>query len=495
MSDVLQLFNLAVANDENSQLQFACNIPVILEAFPQEWIENQFISFLANWLPRNNKKIVPVVVESLSQIISAAGSLFACATFIEALLSPNVTEITKRVCAILSQIKDDPSSVNFLLALCSSKYDCVRAFVPSILVIVDSAENQRNILSRLVYDGAFIVRHATTKAITLLPDDLALLVTQTLANDQNARIRAYLPVICSSRPFWLTSVAPTLITDHDWSVRASVASELIKCNDCENAFTFASHLINDGVWQVKLCALRSMTNLIRRIQSTEINGAEEILSVLSEVIKLFHQFSLKIAVIDAFLSIIIKSETYLNSPQVVPFILDVLKNQPKQACLHFLQAVVKSQQASLIQIFRADLFTIVDSLSKSDLWRVRLGIVRLLSDIYRIVSEPEIMTHFTTLCFQILNDEATPVREQAAIQLSNFSAFSGSETIPQFFIDLSKSDSFRKRQAAVRIIQYLFKKSSIEFQKVLLTELEKFMNDPCDNVVEFAKYVKTTTTE
>ena len=480
---VLSLFEKATSPEPSKQAEFAENLPEIISFFPQEFIRTKFIPFLVDWLPANDGPVRSTVSGHITQIAKSSGSIFHCSRLIEKIVSADSKETNKRLSRDILSFRGEHHASKLLLSLTKSKYDCVRAFVPSIIEIIEDEDSQRTIVTQLVYDVSFRVRFAAAKLIKTLPSlALACQIAVTLMDDQQGQIRAVIPVASAKRQFLVSHVIPNLEIDHDWAVRASVASELVHCKERDEALKCATKLADDGVWQVKLCAMRSMAGLIHKMKS--LNHVKDIIRILSENIK-YPQQTIKNTVIDTFLEIYSKTTKHANL--MGNFITSAIMMQTQQVKLHFLTMIVAQKQTKILQQIKTSLYGNIYSLVRNDQWRVRLGAVKLLSGLNL---DPELQESFSKLCLQMINDEANPVREAAANQFADFLASNHPPDgkIPSAIRGLSKSDTFRERQAAILILKDLSKRCQKKSDKDgYIHYIKKFLKDPCSNVVLFAQ--------
>ena len=139
-------------------------------------------------------------------------------------------------------------------------------------------------------------------------------------------------------------------------------------------------------------------------------------------------------------------------------------------------------------MMRDNLYNLVVSLLSSDQWRIRLGIINAINAIASLNGEQELKKSFSDLCFQTLDDKATPVRIAAAEEFTKFFIEAKSDKLyPDCFVQLKMSDSFRKRQSALTLLKDIAKFSTKENKAKIVEEMKYFENDACENVVNLAK--------
>ena len=259
-NSAVQLFEKAISSDESQQLEFIRRIPEILNVFPQTWIVSKFLPFLINWLPKNNEKMLLTLIQHVPQFITTVGSIKAVGPLIEAILMSENQKIEKQLISPLMQFKNDPTCNEFIDFLTSSRYDCVRSFVPLIIKLASIDENcKKNILPSLVYDPSFRVRKASLQIVESIPNqEFATNYAYTFTNDSHSGIRAHIPIVLSHLPFYPIHILPKIQEDPDWLVRASVAHELVKCINTESAIKSCISLAADKVWQVRYFAIKSL---------------------------------------------------------------------------------------------------------------------------------------------------------------------------------------------------------------------------------------------
>jgi hypothetical protein len=396
----------------------------------------------------------------------------------EALLSGDAADP-----AILSRIvaasASDDTLLAFISQLCQSPYDSVRAFV------IKSDEEKAALLEALVASySPFCVRYACVKALSAFADAVAHRVVSALQTDPAGRIRAAVPAVASGRSFWLGGLSGKFASDHDWSVRASVASSLVLCQNVAAAAAVAAALLADAVWQVKLCAMRSLTAMIPRIDGE----VPDVRRSISDIRSRFHAPVLKKTVVDVFLA------AYARAPRPEDggFVIDTVTKEPIEVQLHFLGRAVAMRSAALVSVITGQLVVIVNRLAKSELWRERQGVTDLLSDLLELSGNEKLRGDFCELCFRMIKDEAWPVREAGVRQLANMADMTFVDgQLPPAVAKLAKSATFRDRQSALLLIELLVQRGVDDRQKtVLAAEVAKFaVESECPNIISLANSV------
>ena len=246
--EITRYFNAAMSPDEENQLKFASNISTVMAPFQSAWITSQFIPFLSVWLPRNNEQITTAICKSLSEIIAKAGSLSSVAPLIEALISSEKPSIMDSIENTLKAYNKPPQVDELITILVKSFYDVVRCFVTRILPLSNTDSFKVQITSQLCSDPSFAVRLAISKFVPELPEKDAFTFASILINDTHPRIRASLPFRFGKSPFFITELAPLLVKDPDWSVRACLCSQLPNVSiNIPQACEIARQLIDDSV--------------------------------------------------------------------------------------------------------------------------------------------------------------------------------------------------------------------------------------------------------
>jgi hypothetical protein len=487
-SRAVSLFDLAVSSDEPSQLEFLAGIPTILSSFPSDWISGSFLPWLSRWLPPNNARLAAASLPHLASLIRSA-SLAAASALVETLLSPGDPHRTASVVAIVLEFRGEPTAAAFLSTLSQSPWDPVRAAAPQLLGILESDSDRQGVLSVVLQNAPFKVRYSVAKSVPSLSADLAALVLSTLLTDLNGRIRGLLPFVASGRDFFFAAVAPAAIIDHDWSVRAALASALPAAPDPLRAIEIGARLLGDGVWQVKLSALRSLTQIIEKIESgTEISGADAIRVILADTRARYQIPTLKKAIIDLFIAL------YTRAPAAEDelFVKELVTKEEASVQLHFLTKAAQLRSARLLVFIEPSLLGIVHQLSKSERWRDRLGVVELLSDLFALLGKEELREPFAAFCLVLVKDEASLVRNAAVKQLVNVadSAVANGQ-LPAPIAQLAASATFRERQAAIMLMQEMYTKTVNPADRNLLrAELQKFtLENEVPNVLSLAQSV------
>ncbi|OHT05919.1 hypothetical protein TRFO_26202 [Tritrichomonas foetus] len=478
---IIRLIGAALDPNEATQIQFAANVNAVIAPFSPGVIRDQFLPFIVTWIPKNNKTITLHIATHLIEIVKAAGGLAPVSPLIEALISSEDPKTLDQIASSLSSYQGDPMIDELITRLLLSAFDPVRAFIPQLLPIASSDSSRLRFCQTMVRDKAFLVRFALAEYLPKLSLNDMQVIAQSLIQDPQSRIRAYLPVVCTPIPSFFKDIATPLLSDHDWSVRASLATQVVKAQDHEQAALIATKLIGDGVWQVKLCALQSLTKLLKEESSIKYDQGLTVLSVLSDLIK-FPQFSLRTAVIDCFFAIAMHAGGSIPIDKLKPFVDDLVANQPPNVKLHFLNAIAATKKREFAALIETKIGSIVDALSRDDKWRVRLGVVQELHPLADLMPGSNCPAEFATLCLRLTEDEAYPVRI-ASINHLALQFVSEGTSIPACVLQMKAKDSFRRRQTALQILAEMRKHTSdSSFKDQLLNEMKNFQGDACKNV-------------
>lgn len=478
-NSIQQYFEKAISSEENQQLEFVRQIPEILTTFQQSWIFSKFLPFFVSWLPKNNEKIILAVIQYIPQFVTALGSILSVEPLIEAVLLSDNPEIVKQLIPILTQFENDPTCYKFIKLLSKSQYDCVRSFVLLILNLAHE-EGKRKLLKKLVYDFSFRVRQASLQVIeSTSNEELACKIVISIADDSHTRIRAFIPIVSSHRPFYVAHILPKIQNDLDWSVRASIARELVKCPDVESAIKSCFSFVSDKVWQVRLFAIKSLISLLPRSKTISID--QEFLNLLMDTFK-FPQPSLKKSVVDFILATGAKPSNFA----------DIMMSQDPETKIYFVaKAIRRNKIKLLLTIPKNQIFEIIKDITKSEKWKIRKAAIDIFIDIANIIQDQRVVNQLNDICLSLLNDEAAPVRESAAMQITSFMPIDNIEqNFPQFLNELEESDYFRQRQTAIDVLYALITKTSSQSTKeLLISHIQNFKNDSVSNVVEYANYI------
>ena len=500
-STIIRLFEKALSPDEAQQYEFASKVEQILTTFPPKFISQEFFPFLANWIPKNSPKIVPLLCTKVDKLASVPEAFPALALVIESLLASENRENSRIVknALLTCKGKSGLDSFSFIKRLASSPYDVVRSFAPRVISLLNTTEEQRQIFSSLAFDPAYKVRFAVCLQIPNLSEELGKQVAISMLKDNSSRIKALLPVVCCKCSFWFSSLAEELSNDHDWSVRASVAKEIVNSQDTVSAAKYACKLIEDSVWHVVLCALNTLTQILNRAnkntgakkqkKSEREKMRESLQAVFDSLIRimLYPQPSLKSAVIDAFLAM--NQATKLDEAKVTQFINDCFTKQPLETRLHFITSICQTEASPFVKNIHELLLPTITALLRSDQWRLRLGIIQLIFKVSTLNgNDPELNKKFMDICFKGLDDEATPVRTAAAEEIAKFFIQEKSDSLyPETYLELKKSNSFRNRQAALKVLLFIGQSAQKEAKAKIIAEMKLYENDACENVIQLAR--------
>jgi hypothetical protein len=146
---------------------------------------------------------------------------------------------------------------------------------------------------------------------------------------------------------------------------------------------------------------------------------------------------------------------------------------------------------AVVGSIRDQLQDLVSALALSEQWRERLALVELLRSLGKMSESDVVHAQFGQLCMRFLEDEASPVRKAAAEQLTSlgYVQMTGNE-IPAAVVELLGSNSYRRRQSALLILESLIEKAEKEDERsILVGVVKKMCEDPCQNVIAFANAV------
>ncbi|KAH0793162.1 hypothetical protein GPJ56_002871 [Histomonas meleagridis] len=390
---------------------------------------------------------------------------------------------------------DCEEDIDFISKLFHSKYDCVRSFIPKVILkVIKSNESQLIFLTKLSLDRSFEVRYETAQLLKKLDDSVSEKLSLLLIDDANPRIRCLIPSLCSSKSYYYRTLINRLYSDFDWSIRAALSSELIHTLDHDKAIEYALVLICDPCWQVKLQSLRSLRILFQRISPTVRIDYPKLFTNLIEICR-YPQLTLKIASSDIIFQIaqhvdISKFDSYFQL-----FVKDIITRQTSELKLYFITTVINQKSQYFIHIMEPKLIELINELSHDTAWRVREGIVKLFSSITEMVNDIELIQSLEKVCESLIDDEAEHVRKVAVEQLTLFAVKKMDDEemkMPLFYQKMACSNTFRERQAAIVVIETMLDEngSNKEKKEALMAELERFEDDKCPNVMELAKFVK-----
>jgi HEAT repeat protein len=212
--------------------------------------------------------------------------------------------------------------------------------------------------------------------------------------------------------------------------------------------------------------------------------------MLSEIRLRYQIPTLKKAVVDVCLAI------YSRQPHADDraMVLDFTSKEEPEVQLHFLAHAVARKSSSLIGMIAGQLVPIINRLAASELWRTRLGIVELLTDLVALAGNAMFKGEFSDLCQRLITDESWDVREAAVRQLINLDDMRFIDgKLPITILELGKSGTFRKRQAALLLMKHLSQKGIGASEKLLLkAELGKYASaSECPNIVSLATAILT----
>ena len=473
--EVKKLISDATTGTDSGQRAFAEKIPIVLQAFNASQVRDQFIPFLKAWMPYNNRTALLGVAKFLADIARAAGGLKPVAPIVESLFASETAPIDKAVIESLEQFKGDSMLEELLSTLLPSRFDAVRRGVVKVVKFVANEGFMSRTYRALAADKAFCVRYAVAEAVKDMKVEHAQEVVQTLVRDQHSRIRGLLAHDLYGHDYYFKQVATVLARDMDWSVRSAVAVALGKAKGIQEAAPLCAQLIQDGVWQVQVCALRSLTQILTQNPTFQYTLPGPLVGLLD---KPGNSQPLKLAVIGCFFA-----QRNLDQNSISEIMTRVLREQ-SEVKLEFLQVLAARR---LVAGLENAICNIVRELREDDKWRIRLGVVSILGKLAEVIGKPEIAADFMNMALKMTNDKAFPVREAAIAHLAANYVKEG-DNLPDIISRLKKKNSYRKRQAAIGILVEMRKLSQSEaLKEKIQNELKFFEADQVNNVALVAK--------
>ena len=473
--EVKKLVSDAISGTDAGQRMFAERIPVVLQAYNASQVRDQFIPFLKSWLPYNNKNALLGVAKCLADICRAAGGLKPVSGIVEGLLASDTAPITAAVFAALELFKGDSMLEELLGTLLPSRFDAVRQGVAKIVKFVGNEGFMSRTYRTLAADKAFSVRYAVAEAVKNMKTEHAQEVVQMLVRDQHSRIRGLLAHDLYEQDYYFKQVATVLTRDMDWSVRAAVADALGKTKGIQEAAPLCGQLIQDGVWQVQVCALRSLTQILTQNPSFQFTLPGSLVTLLD---KQANTQPLKLALIDCFFA---QRNIDQNS---ITQLMERVVQEPSEIKLKFLEVMTAR---GLVGSLADRIAIVVRELCNDDKWRVRLGVVSILDKLAEVIGSPSVAADFMNISMKMTRDKAFPVHQAAIVHLAANYVREG-DNIPAFIGHLKKKNSYRKRQTAIGILVEMRNRTHSDVLKEKIkSELEFFQGDQVNNVALVAK--------
>ena len=470
--DVKQLVTAAISGTEQGQKKFAENIPAVLKTLDAASVRDQLVPFLRSWMPYNNKPAMLALSSHVGELARSAGGLKPVACIVQCLLATESLEVESQILSALEGFRGDAMLEELIQTLLPAPYDFVRAAVVKLLLLVGNDGFVQRTLQTLATDPAYLVKYAVAEAMKKVSATTAQEIVPVLAKDRHTRIRSLLAHDLYDQPYYFSFV-PALVKDSDWCVRATVATALGQTKEIEKAAPLCEQLIEDGVWQVQTCALRSLTHILTENPSFDFELHVQLVSLLDD-----SRNPLKLAAIDCFFAQRKVDQTAVGQ------ILARLGKEPGEVKLKFLEACkCRSYGGALADTVT----TLVKELCQDPKWRIRLGVVSILDGLAQVIGNSDITKEFMSICETMVDDSAFPVR-QAAIEHLAANYVREGDSIPAFLEALRKQDSYRKRQTAIGILATMRKLTTSDtLKQKIQTELESLVNDPINSVALVAK--------
>ena len=472
--DIRKLISAGISGTESGQKDLADNIPALLKRLEPSLVRDQLIPFLCTWMPYNNTPAIVSISFHRSELANAAGGLKPISSLIQCLISTELPEVESSIAASLVTYKGDSMLEELISSLLTTHFDFVRAWLVKLLPLVQNESFVRRTLHSLATDTAHMVRYAVAKVLPKTHVSVSEEISQILVKDKQGRIRAFLAHSLFDQPYYFT-FAGRLATDSDWSVRATVATALGKTQNLQQAASLCEELIDDGVWQVRTCALRSLTRILTDHPEFSFELSVNLVDLLDEP-RNPHRF----AVIDCLFA------QRTVSQDLMCRIVGKIGREPGEVKLKFLEAC---QARNLTGLLRETLNVTVRELYRDPKWRVRFGVISILGKLAGAVEDSTVAAEFMNICQEALDDTAFPVRDAALEQLAADYVKEGDE-IPAFVQELERMQSYRKRQAAICLLGKMRRMTTSDTLRAKIqAELEGLAEDPVHNVALTAKHV------
>lgn len=472
--DVQKLISAGISGTESGQKDLADNIPAVLRRLEPSLVRDQLIPFLCTWMPYNNKPAIASISSHICDIADAAGGLKPISNLIQCLISTELPEVESSITASIVKYKGDLMVEELISSLLTTHFDFVRAWLVELLPFVQNESFVRRTLHSLATDTAYMVRYAVAKALPKMDVSISEEISQILVKDKHGRIRAFLAHSLFDQPYYFT-FAGRLATDSDWSVRATVATALGKTQNLQQAASLCEELIGDGVWQVRTCALRSLTRILTDHPEFSFELSVNLVDLLDEP-RNSHRF----AVIDCLFA------QRAASQDLMCQIVGKIGREPGEVKLKLLEAC---QARNITGLLGETLSLMVRELCRDAKWRVRFGVISILGKLASSVEDSTVVAEFRNICQEVLDDTAFPVRDAALEQLAADYVKEGDE-IPAFVQELATMQSYRKRQAAICLLGKMRRMTTSDTLRAKTQAvLERLAEDPVNNVALTAKGV------
>ena len=484
-ADIQKLIELALDPNELSLVSFASQIDRIVPHLSPTQLTDDFLPFLETWLPCDSEKVMLQVSKAIPAIGRAVENLASLAKLLTRLIACDCPPVSTNIKDAISCFRADKSLEDLILELLKSRFDNVRKFAVSLFEYSTSEDFIAQRCKELVNDTSFLVKEAAVLALKQIENesivkDIALMYMR----DKQSRIRALICTTCSKREFFIASLAPVLVVDTDWIVRATLAKQLANVCDRQNATDFCLDLIEDHTWQVKMAALKSLSGLLEYIEYGE---AKSLVSSFKEYISC-PQIQLKLQIVDSFLVICVHFRD-LDIVAMKPFV-NSLMAQTAQVKAYFFKALAATHDPNLLCLLPSKIGPILQSLADDSRWRTRVIVAEMLM-FYVTLGHEQIVTLLRAICTKLVEDEAYDVRHAAATSLGFLVAKSGS--VPEEIAQMASCERFRVRQSFLVLLGTVKRYSRAEeVQRMCDEHIGQLQNDPCLQVQALASAVANT---
>ena len=479
---------LAFSSQRSYILQFAGRINAICPYFKQDFIVHQFIPFLTNWYDSNDAEVGILLSTQLRGILDIAQSVLYMTPFLKVLILSENKEINHNILSFLSNLKGSLEMPYLIANFNNTYYDPIRAFSPKIIDLIATVDQQKEMLTPSLKDISYMVKYAVLSSLKNYSPELAQYATEYLLKDANGKIRQYIPAATYKFDFFPTLVLPSLKQDYEWTVRAAVAIKAGSYANPELVFNDLIELFNDNTWEVKLNVIRAFTNIFTVQTEKRFDQYEQYITqlILYSFVNLV-QSLLGNATIDLVLALMVRGDIPADSQECTGILSTIITIEISSIWTHFMKHIFAVDPTPYVPFLGLCFKQLIDKIARSKKWRDREMIIEYFPKFLTLFPGEETSQYLLGVASAFCTDEAFPVREKAAAFIAYSLVQSDATTIHEYVLGLGQSQSYRDRQVSLQILVIMYKLTqNEEFKNVILAEIEKFKNDPYDNVRELA---------
>lgn len=483
-----KLISLSVSDDPKERLKFAKKIAELSNILSVENVRNQLLPFILDWIDINDEQILKAITRQIIYLAIKMGGIAYVSPLIMLCLTAEKKFVRDSLVEQIIQFKEDATAFQFMNAMVRSTFDSVRAFIPRVVNILSDPGDVQKVLLHLARDPSFNVRLNVLQSLSNQNSEIAKSVVTVLLNDLDDQMRSYVTAATINFPFYINSILPMLENDPSWRVRASVASNLGKCQPATSILSSLYNLSRDPSWEVRLLALRTLSKLIVANPQIKFEETAKLLHDITKGMSKNAQKSSLIAYTDAVVAILCSDVNRPEESVWSPIVDSLLNIQSAPVRIHLFIAAAMSKVTIVSQLLSPKFLKLLPLFIRDRKYKIREEAAKNFLLFREFFENRDIRKLIDESAINLLNDEANPVRAATAYYISQTIEATAENPMPKLVNDLARENSFRKRQNAILILHHMINTRQIPEVKAACEKLlDEIKSDSISIVRSFAE--------